>query len=387
MGSNHMTWYGGKKERCIVCDTESEYTTIGSTNRDGYPDLDGRPPEMERSTIDAWVQRCPACGYCALDVSVRNDKAAVVVRSQKYQDQLTSTEYSKLANAYLCSAIVSEECLDFAAAMRSLVYAAWVCDDEHRQPHAIICRTKAVEMLLLFEQHGQCVSNPDGDITALLVDLLRRSGRLESALNIIATRYPGIADASIKRTLDFQKALIARNDVSCHTFAEVSETQNNPTNSIATEQPPNQIDVSKERNKHHKYLRAKLPASIDYYNDSFISPLGAITADEAEILHRYGIWMRGLSSGNLCPLTEAQARFVEVCHFKRDPETIYEKVWRKFQLMKPKPMLSRYEEEYDSYCVARPTYEDLLSLPSALDEINLTPDDTDEPYPPYEYWL
>jgi uncharacterized protein YifE (UPF0438 family) len=96
--------------------------------------------------------------------------------------------------------------------------------------------------------------------------------------------------------------------------------------------------------------------------------------------------MRGLSNGNLLPLTEAQVKFVEVCHFKRDPVTVYEKVWRKFQLMKPKPDLSHSEDEYNAYYEARPTEEDLLSLPGARDEIDLIPDDADDPYPPFPYW-
>ena len=48
---------------CAICGTEFEYTGIASTNAFGPTDLDTQPPEMERSTIDAWVQRCPQCGY------------------------------------------------------------------------------------------------------------------------------------------------------------------------------------------------------------------------------------------------------------------------------------------------------------------------------------
>jgi hypothetical protein len=221
-----MTWYGGKKARCIVCSAESEYTTIGSTNRDGYPDLDGRPPEMERSTIDARVQQCPACGYCARSVEAPNDKAADIVQSQKYRDQLSCPEYPKLANSYLCCAIVEEGSFDFSSALRSLISAAWVCDDLCRLPQAIICREKAVDILQRAEQQGQFKSYPEGDIAILLVDLLRRSGHMESAQNIIAARYSGIADALIKRMLDFQKSLIVQNDISCHNIAEVLAVQN-----------------------------------------------------------------------------------------------------------------------------------------------------------------
>jgi hypothetical protein len=57
-----MTTLYREKSRCAVCGIATEYTSIGSTNAFGSPDLDTRPPEMQRSTIFAWVQRCPECG-------------------------------------------------------------------------------------------------------------------------------------------------------------------------------------------------------------------------------------------------------------------------------------------------------------------------------------
>lgn len=42
-----------------VCGTKSNHMAIGSTNSFGSPDLDTRPPEMARSTIYQFIQRCP----------------------------------------------------------------------------------------------------------------------------------------------------------------------------------------------------------------------------------------------------------------------------------------------------------------------------------------
>ena len=33
------------------------------------PDLDTRPEDLMRSSIDLWIQTCPHCGYCAPDIS------------------------------------------------------------------------------------------------------------------------------------------------------------------------------------------------------------------------------------------------------------------------------------------------------------------------------
>jgi len=59
-----MTTLFPQKETCFVCGNTSEHTVIGSTNAFGSPDLDLRPPEMQRSTITHRVQRCPTRATC-----------------------------------------------------------------------------------------------------------------------------------------------------------------------------------------------------------------------------------------------------------------------------------------------------------------------------------
>ena len=58
-----MTTMFRQKYKCAVCGTEKEFYGIASTNSFGSPDLDLRPPEMQRSTMGQWIQQCPKCGY------------------------------------------------------------------------------------------------------------------------------------------------------------------------------------------------------------------------------------------------------------------------------------------------------------------------------------
>lgn len=103
-----MTTLYEEKARCAVCGTETEFTGIASTNAFGSPDLDTRPPEMQRSTIFAWVQCCPECGYCSSDISKVPSQAVSVVHSPEYGKQLTDSTYPELANGFLCKAIIGE---------------------------------------------------------------------------------------------------------------------------------------------------------------------------------------------------------------------------------------------------------------------------------------
>jgi len=216
-----MTTLYKEKARCAVCETVTEYTGIGSTNAFGSPDLDTRPPEMERSTIFVWVKRCPACGYCAADVSNAAPQAPSVVRSPEYARQLADLTYPELANRFLCKALLDKNSEDYAEASWSLIHAAWACDDAKRDVQAKTCRTKAADMIRNALERGQKIADQDGAEVAIQVDLLRRADRLSDARQLIQTQRPAITEEFILKILVFQETLIASGDKACHTISEV----------------------------------------------------------------------------------------------------------------------------------------------------------------------
>jgi hypothetical protein len=216
-----MTTLYEEKARCAVCGTETEYTGIGSTNSFGSPDLDTRPPEMKRSTIFAWVHRCPECGYCASDVSVATHQAKSRVRDPDYSSQLTDSTLPELTNSFLCKALIDESSEDYASAAWSLIHAAWSCDDAEREAQAKKCRSKAADMIRKALESGQQVATQDGAETAIQVDLLRRAGRFNEAQKLIQTQRPAITEDIILTILAFQETLISSGDEACHTVSEV----------------------------------------------------------------------------------------------------------------------------------------------------------------------
>lgn len=215
-----MTTLYKEKARCAVCGSETEYTGIGSTNAFGSPDLDTRPPEMQRSTIFAWVQRCPECGHCATDVSKAPSQAATVVHSPEYTLQLSDLTFTELANRFLCKALIDESSGDYAAAGWALIHAAWACDDAEKPEPARTCRSKALDMIEKALGDGKEVAEQDGTDTAIQVDLLRRAGRLTEARQLISTKRSTITEEIISKILDFQDVLLTKGDEACHTIAE-----------------------------------------------------------------------------------------------------------------------------------------------------------------------
>jgi len=202
-----MTLMYSKKKKCAVCRKRSKYSLLKSTNASGYIDLDTRKPEMERSTIDLWVQRCSSCGYCAPDISERMLNAKIIVQSDSYKKQLNDPEFPRLANSFLCCSIIQENTEEYTDVGWSNIYAAWACDDADLIIQSQNCRAKAVVLLQKAKENEQMYAPDTISEVVIMVDLLRRSCQFEKALKLSEKELKNNPEKSIKDVLQFQKKL------------------------------------------------------------------------------------------------------------------------------------------------------------------------------------
>ena len=220
-----MTTVDKEEKKCALCGKTSTHFEVMSTNTcGGRPDLDTRPPELMRSTISMWVQECPACGYCGPEISEAPEKAAEVVQSESYKEQLKSGEYPGLANRFLCQSVVEENSNELQEAAWSAVHAAWACDDADAGEAAKRCRERAVGLLLKAIERGEDVAEQVGGNEAIMADLLRRSGKLELGLEYCERGLNKETGELIKKVLNFEKELINKSDVGCYTIAAAEST-------------------------------------------------------------------------------------------------------------------------------------------------------------------
>ncbi|MEW6034464.1 MAG: hypothetical protein AB1603_06390 [Chloroflexota bacterium] len=234
-----MTTTSERKKKCAVCGEVSKHSVVRSAGRHGSPDLDTRPPSLERFTIDTWVQRCPSCGYCSWSISRRVPRgASEVVRSELYQVQLRSRDFPRLANQFLCWSLVQEQAGNFAGAGWACIHAAWVCDDaaefnmlygnvsgqemgvRDEAAAARNCRLKAALLLARARERGQRFGVQVGSEEALMADLLRRAGRFDSAIRMADCGLNEDPKEVLACILELQKKLAASSDAGCHTIAE-----------------------------------------------------------------------------------------------------------------------------------------------------------------------
>ena len=77
-----MTMIHEIEQKCSVCGHTSPQPMLASTNTMGYPDLDLRPAEMQRSTMNTWILECPHCGYAAHDLGDELESPKDLLKSE-----------------------------------------------------------------------------------------------------------------------------------------------------------------------------------------------------------------------------------------------------------------------------------------------------------------
>jgi hypothetical protein len=117
------TTMGEVEKTCAVCSAKDKYKVLFSSNRMGSMDMDMRPPEMMRSTISLWVEKCSSCGYCSADISKLLNNAKETISDSAYKTQLSNTNFPELANKFLCRMLIEDKAGEYKAAIYSAICA------------------------------------------------------------------------------------------------------------------------------------------------------------------------------------------------------------------------------------------------------------------------
>ncbi|MBR2812951.1 MAG: hypothetical protein IKD69_16370 [Solobacterium sp.] len=199
---------------CPVCGCQFQSYVMTSTNAFGSPDLDTRPPEMERSTMAYWLHECPDCGYVFAD-----EKKAEADRKWLDSDEYRSDDdlvfASGLARRFYRSYKIAMHNRKTERAFFQLLHCVWQCDDDNNNDTARQIRIMTADLA------GKLIQKKPGKAETMQLiraDLLRRSGRFEQLLK----EYENVtfASAPLDNILAFQKQLAEKQDDSCHLIRE-----------------------------------------------------------------------------------------------------------------------------------------------------------------------
>ena len=190
-----------------------------STNAFGSPDLDLRPPGMQRDTMNLWVQECPACGYVSADISDAGNITKEFLKSKEYRkcDGIGFT--SDLAARFYKYHKVNLAEDDIRGAAFALLHAAWACDDERDTDNAKLCRGLTLPLLTRVIEEKPADKN---ELQLMKVDILRRAGHFRELL----TEYKDMqfGEDVMDHVLAFQLKLAEKGDTGCYRVVDAMET-------------------------------------------------------------------------------------------------------------------------------------------------------------------
>lgn len=202
-----------KEFECSVCGKKSEYTVITEISAEGAPDMDLRPPMPHRSTMEYWVMECPECSYCngTIETPLNADKS--YLESKEYKTLGGMKTENPLVSRFVRKALVCLKNRDYAEAVQSYLYGAWVCDDSEDTDTAKECRTEALSIM----ENSDVLK--DENFFLLRADLLRRNGQFEKVISDYGERVfkvPLMLLAS-----QYQVKLAGNEDSSAHKMSEI----------------------------------------------------------------------------------------------------------------------------------------------------------------------
>ncbi len=216
-----MTTIGSVDIVCSVCKAASEQRCVYSTNRFGSPDLDLRPPEMERSTIRLWLMECPSCGFVNGDISEAMPGAAEAIALKDYKDLKVPGDRAGLMTRFLRHSFLRERTGGYRAAADSALCAAWCADDAGREAAAAGMRTRAADLIWKTIETGETAGAEDlNTLKIRLSDILRRAGKWDEAAALCDALLARRQDAVTGGVLRFEKKLCAAKDARCYTVAD-----------------------------------------------------------------------------------------------------------------------------------------------------------------------
>jgi hypothetical protein len=211
---------------CANCGSVHEFMVMGSTTTFGSPDLDLRPAEMARYTMDQWVQHCPVCGYCAARLDDDIEGAGEVLETEDYQ-RFAWEAGESLGARFRCASLLYEGGGRRVEAAWAAHCEAWAHDDAGPQDRAAAARERTLALLEKAHQAGGHLGRDREGDGLIRVDLLRRLGRFEEARERVHRLLAGedpVAGADLsdeaRTLLTYQAELISAGDTAAHTTDE-----------------------------------------------------------------------------------------------------------------------------------------------------------------------
>lgn len=200
--------------KCAVCGRYSEQTIVQSPRIFGSRDLDTRPPESIRSTMEFWAQECPYCGYVADDLAEATTVDEGWLHSDEFAARADVAFLAPLASRFYRFHLINLADNNPGDAYLAALHAAWVCDDCGDREYADFCRQRVLEVLPWYHE----MFPADETVLVIEADVLRRTRQFDSLL----AKFADVRSCRplLNILLDFQLEKARARDTRCYTVAD-----------------------------------------------------------------------------------------------------------------------------------------------------------------------
>jgi hypothetical protein len=198
--------------QCACCREHSAQALPPASNEFGARDLDHRPPETVRSTMESWLQECPHCGYVAADLGQAEDSDRKMVRTDRYQVLRHGPYVSRLSGRFLLRAVLDSLGGKRERAFASTLCAAWDADDRDLKDAARSLRKRAANYLRGHDEDSV-------ELKFRLLDVHRRASDWKRADLMARHLAEQTLDPQMSAILAFQARRIHAKDDAAYTVA------------------------------------------------------------------------------------------------------------------------------------------------------------------------
>lgn len=224
-----MSTWGRYRVECGVCGHPNDCTVLLSTNTfGGVADLDTRPGGMARQDLIRNIQQCDGCGYCAADLAGAPGTASRVVEEARYRQALGDGTLPELARRWHCRSMIQEADGRPDEAGWAALSAAWACDDAGGGDGADRMRRRAAGLFEAAIRAGRAVSPDPGGASAILADILRRSGQFAEGIAACEAGARSGLSELVAAGLEFQRLLCEQGDRRGYSFGELQRYARSP---------------------------------------------------------------------------------------------------------------------------------------------------------------
>ena len=210
-----MTVIRNFNQTCAVCGQTSPQPVITSTSTWGYPDLDLRPAEMERSSMFAWLAECPHCGYVASNLENKLEAHPDILKTDAYLTCEGNDFKSDLSKRFYKHYLISKAEKDYGSEFFSLLHCAWTCDDNDDEL-AVKVRKLALQSIDKIEAESDAEKC---NLEIIKLDLLRRTLQFDKVISEF--KDVNMQEKIQNDIITFQIELALKKDSECHTVKEV----------------------------------------------------------------------------------------------------------------------------------------------------------------------